>query len=643
MTMKKVIEEVKRDLVEPDPNQPRKYFDETKLIELGTDISINGILQAIVVRPHPTSKGRYMIVFGERRYRAAGPGYAELETVPVVVHPDVNDAQALEWQMAENGKRDDMHPLEEADGYRTMHERDGRDVEEIAEISGKSMAYVYASMKLCALTAEPRKAFFAGKFDKSVALLIARLPESQQGQATKAIMNDGDSWDRDDNSTVMSFREAKQYIRDEFMLRLATAPFKIDDETLSPKAGPCTTCPKRTGNQRELFSDVVEDKNGGADVCTDSACFKTKADVHWSRIAEVAKKRGRQVLEGKAAENAGGYGDKHVRLDDHCSDDAKNRTYRQLLGKSAEEAVTAIARGAAGQVKELVAKAELPKLLKAAGVKIKKETSSHSTSTERKKEREESKRSEELEQNILARVEEAAIAKVPAVAGVDVWRLLVRMSIRNQAYRANLAGIIERLKGRTGIDLTFAEDGGDVPEDVALFRVVDKMDDVTRLAGLLFEVLLGRADFFELEDDGRPKKNDKMFDDWRAQDQSNLLDAVEVLGVDVKALTREATKAFELAAEQRRVDKELGKQKDGELPIPHKPGCELERFVFVAAGAGVEYHPRKGGKTSTGAGGFSERKCPKCDSGVTTPALPAKPKQKATNGMAPAPEQGIAS
>jgi ParB/RepB/Spo0J family partition protein len=62
----------------------------------------------------------------------------------------------LEDQIAENGKRADVHPLEEADAYRRLHEEHGREVDEIAELTGKSKAYVYAAMKLCALSAEPR-------------------------------------------------------------------------------------------------------------------------------------------------------------------------------------------------------------------------------------------------------------------------------------------------------------------------------------------------------------------------------------------------------------------------------------------------------------------------------------------------------
>jgi ParB/RepB/Spo0J family partition protein len=634
------IQELQHDRVEPDPHNPRQVCEEAALTELANDIAVRGILQPIVVRKHPTKVGHFMIVFGERRWRAAG--MVDCDTVPAIVREYAGELQVLEDQIAENGKRADVHPLEEADAYRRLHEEHGREVDEIAELTGKSKAYVYAAMKLCALTAEPRRAFLAGKFDKSIALLIARLPSSQQATATKEILTEGE-WDYGERQP-MSYRMAKEYIRDEFMLRLATAPFKIDDATLDAKAGACTMCPKRTGNQRELFSDVVEDKNGGADVCTDSTCFKAKVDVHWSRIAAVAKEKGRKVIEGKAAEDAGGYGDKHVRLDDRCFEDPKQRSYRQLLGKHADDAVTAIARGAAGQVKELVPKAELPKLLKAAGVNVRPEAKRHAGPS--KEDRVEAKRQSALETAVVARVHQEVLVKASAAGDtLDFWRLLARMAIRAKGGYGITTVLDQVLSRRQGTLLEVLVEGkaGDAGEnaDVRLCRLVDKIESIAELRALVFELMLGGvgSDVYEVEPDPHaPKKTADGYYDYLADEQGDLLDAIDVLDVDVKALTKEATKAFEAAelakAEAKKAPKPK-KQLDGELAIPHKPGCELERFVFVAAGEGVAYHPRKGSAMSTGAGGFTERKCPKCDSGVTTPVVAVKPKK---NGVAPAAE-----
>src|SRR5678816_2948678 len=196
------IQELRHDIIDRDPTNPRQIFDETKLQELANDIAVRGIMSPLLVRPHPEVKGRFMIVFGERRWRAAE--LVDLELVPCIVR-QMNALEALEAQVAENDKRTDVHPLEEADAFRRLHEEHGRDIEELAELTGKTKAYIYASMKLCALTGEPRKAFLAGKLDKSRALLVARLPTQQQAQACREIQ------DRTDET--ISYRDAAHHIR----------------------------------------------------------------------------------------------------------------------------------------------------------------------------------------------------------------------------------------------------------------------------------------------------------------------------------------------------------------------------------------------------------------------------------------------
>ena len=121
------------------------------------------------------------------------------------------------------------------------------------------------------------------------------------------------------------------------MLKLGAAGFPTADAKLLPSAGACGACPKRTGNQPELFGDVK-----GADVCTDPTCYRAKRDA-WTRVRlDQARATGKRVIEGKEAKKLSPYGSAHhleggyVSLDAHCYEDAKNRTYRQLLGKGAE-------------------------------------------------------------------------------------------------------------------------------------------------------------------------------------------------------------------------------------------------------------------------------------------------------------------
>jgi ParB-like chromosome segregation protein Spo0J len=130
-----------------------------------------------------------MLVCGERRFRATD--MIELDELPVIVR-DLDDRQAFDIQCSENDKRVDVHPLEEADIFQRYRVEYGVDVEEIAELRGKSKAYVYAALKLCDLAEGPRAEFLGGNLDKSRAVLITRLPASRQDEACKAILTEGD-------------------------------------------------------------------------------------------------------------------------------------------------------------------------------------------------------------------------------------------------------------------------------------------------------------------------------------------------------------------------------------------------------------------------------------------------------------------
>ena len=104
--------------IEPDPEQPRKTFDEQALGELAASIAEHGLLQPIAVRPRP--RGGYSIVAGERRWRACR--MAGLNDVPVVIK-EVSDEQAMELALVENLQREDLDPVEEAAGIRELMTR----------------------------------------------------------------------------------------------------------------------------------------------------------------------------------------------------------------------------------------------------------------------------------------------------------------------------------------------------------------------------------------------------------------------------------------------------------------------------------------------------------------------------------------
>src|SRR5262249_41512167 len=142
-------------------------------------------------------------------------------------------------------------------------------VERIAGEIRKSRAYVHQRLKLLALCPSARAAFNKGKLVLATAFLLARIPtEELQKQALKDIT------ERAEGCDPMSPQQAARHLQTRYMLCLAEASFPREDAELVPAAGSCGSCPKRTGNQPELFKDVQ-----GADVCTDPACFQAKREA----------------------------------------------------------------------------------------------------------------------------------------------------------------------------------------------------------------------------------------------------------------------------------------------------------------------------------------------------------------------------
>jgi hypothetical protein len=241
----------------------------------------------------------------------------------------------------------------------------------------------------------------------------------------------------------MSFRDAKEHIRYQFMLRLADAPFDPKDAKLIAEAGACNACEKRTGNQPDVFADIIDDKQrGGVDVCTDSTCYKAKVDVHWSRLKADAEAKGKKVIEGKDAHAAGRYGDKeHVDLDSYAYEadpdpeedleegdiEPPTKTYRELLGDRAP--VVAIARDDRGEVRELISRSDLPALLKDAGIKV-ADRGPEAPGKSMADREQEVKEQRELERLVTQTAREAALARLDDLDQARLWKLLFRLSVR---------------------------------------------------------------------------------------------------------------------------------------------------------------------------------------------------------------------
>uniref|UniRef100_A0A1A7GDP3 Putative chromosome 1-partitioning protein parB probable chromosome I-partitioning protein parB n=1 Tax=biofilter metagenome TaxID=1070537 RepID=A0A1A7GDP3_9ZZZZ len=315
---------------------PRTTFNAATLNELAETIKEGGVHQPILVRPLPgarvpdTPPGvTHEIVAGERRFRASR--IAGAPTIPVWIR-ELSDAEAEKIQLIENVQREDLKPIEKAEGYARLLRETDMSRADLAKAIGQSTSYVNAALKLLDLGPEGRKAVDAGELDASRALLIARLPSTElQAKATKAITKNGYY------NEPMSYRAASEYIQREFMLRLNDAKFSKTDEGLIPDAGSCKACPKRTGANPELFTDVK-----GADVCTDTACYRAKETAHAKAQLKAARESDATLIEGKEARalmpnSWTSRVEGHFRLDD-AADSPTKTPLRKLISKEMEKA-----------------------------------------------------------------------------------------------------------------------------------------------------------------------------------------------------------------------------------------------------------------------------------------------------------------
>ena len=169
--------------IEPDPGQPRKTFDDETLAELSASIAEHGLLQPIAVRPR--ASGGYLIVAGERRWRASR--MAGLTEVPVIVK-DVTDEQAMELALVENLQREDLDPVEEAVGIRELMDRCGLTQEQAARKLGKSRSALANSLRLLNLPETVLELLKSGFITIGHAKVVLGLPTPElQAEAAQMI------------------------------------------------------------------------------------------------------------------------------------------------------------------------------------------------------------------------------------------------------------------------------------------------------------------------------------------------------------------------------------------------------------------------------------------------------------------------
>jgi hypothetical protein len=241
----------------------------------------------------------------------------------------MDDRQVLETALT--GEHLDIHPLDEALAIRRLVKDHAMTVVDVAAKLGRSSQYVYQHLRLCDLVPEARVLFRKGRLNVQSALYVARVPSVD---LQKELVREISKWPDLTPAAVAHLVQSK------YMLRLEIAPFDVASETIVPAAGSCSRCPKRTGNQRELFTDVKS-----PDVCTDPACYKGKADASWKGHETLALARGWKVLSkadcaklftspGADLLDAAEYNTPYVSVESKCSADPKGRTWKQLLGRA---------------------------------------------------------------------------------------------------------------------------------------------------------------------------------------------------------------------------------------------------------------------------------------------------------------------
>lgn len=178
--------DISLESIRPNPAQPRQVFEPKALDELAESIRQRGVLQPILVRPDPKTPGRFQIVAGERRWRAARK--AGLQAIPAVVR-DTDELELLELGIIENVQRTDLNPMEEAEAYEALRKRFGRTQESLAESVGKSRSHIANALRLLNLPETVRELVRNG--DLSAGHARAVLASNSPENLAEAIVSKG--------------------------------------------------------------------------------------------------------------------------------------------------------------------------------------------------------------------------------------------------------------------------------------------------------------------------------------------------------------------------------------------------------------------------------------------------------------------
>ena len=248
--------------IKPDLEQPRKTFNEDPLKQLSESIEKHGVLQPITVRQ---LNGHYIIVMGERRYRASK--MAGIKTVPCIVRTYENN-DVLEVQIIENLQRQDLEPTEEAEAIAYLNEKYAPT--EIAKRLGRTDNFIRQRLKLAGLIEGFKHFVRNGEMTISLGVGVGLFEPEEQQMMLETMGED------------FSAHQINRMIKDQ-TYDLEKVSFDVTDKKLVPKVGSCVECPFNAANQGNLFGE-------GKRVCRKAACFETKKSKSFLNLIEKSKK-----------------------------------------------------------------------------------------------------------------------------------------------------------------------------------------------------------------------------------------------------------------------------------------------------------------------------------------------------------------
>lgn len=293
------IVSLKLDEIEPSPLNPRKHsasqLSAEELKPLAESLANCGQWELITVRPHPNKPGRYELVNGERRWRAAQLGGVKQLEARV---ENMTDAQALDMMLTTGEQSEPLSAMALAYGYASRMELEGLNQTQLAAKLGVSKVDIHRHVALLDLPESMQEAVDAGRVPINTAFVVAMVPgEVERAAFAQQVLEPVTQEEPLSYRTALALRSAR-YAR-----TLNGAPFDVNDAALVASAGPCTACPWRAGNNPEAYGPQSSSSNN---TCMKPSCFleKTKA-VRDRVIAKLQAEDGVEALS--AEENAAAY------------------------------------------------------------------------------------------------------------------------------------------------------------------------------------------------------------------------------------------------------------------------------------------------------------------------------------------------